>query len=60
MAADMKAYIRTREVQPQLDPAGATYRRKMSKTRPGSKGTATALIDTGALLNSITWVVEED
>ena len=59
MAADMKAFVVGREVQPQLDPAGATYRRKMKKGKwnKGNKGTPAALIDTGRLVGSITYEV---
>jgi hypothetical protein len=59
MAADMKAFVTGREVQPQLDPQGATYKRKVRKGKwnKGSAGTPAALIDTGRLVGSITYEV---
>lgn len=54
MAKDIREMIRS-DIAPLL--AESTMRRKQKKTRPGSTGNPVALIDTGQLLNSISYQV---
>jgi hypothetical protein len=54
MAKDVRQQIRS-DIKPPL--AESTMRRKLKKTRPGSEGTPVALIDTGQLINSVTYEV---
>jgi hypothetical protein len=54
VAKDIRQQIRS-DIRPPL--AAGTMRRKLKKTRPGSTGNPVALIDTGQLLNSISYIV---
>jgi hypothetical protein len=55
-STDIKKRITTtNEIQPPNAPA--TLARKLAKTRAGSKGEPRVLVDTGQLVNSITWSV---
>ena len=53
-AKDVRQQIRS-SIKPEL--AASTLRRKLKKTRPGSTGSPVSLIDTGQLLNSISYAV---
>lgn len=56
MAVDIRNYVtRGSGVPPPNAPA--TLKRKLEKTRPGSKGAPRTLVDTGRMIGALTWLV---